>query len=301
MKHGKVPAHAVTVRTYRELDEYVEAFAGGHLNLLILVGPPGVQKSQAFRRAVGQNACWIEGHATPFGIYCKLAKHRDQLVVIDDVDGLYGSRDGVRLLKSLCSTEVRKTVCWQSNLTLQSHDVPEEFTTDARVALVGNEWVTLSANVGALEDRGVCLNFAPSPLEVHVRAAAWFRDQEIFDFVAAHLHCFTELSMRLYRQAKELKSAGMDWRGYILSRVLNRTACLVARLKADPSYATDEERIRAFKAAGGGCRQTFYNYSRRLKPQQAPPKITLPKDPPAEISDEVWLKRLRRFGPFKEC
>lgn len=115
MKHDKVPAHAVTVRTYRELDEYVAAFAGGHLNLLILVGPPGVQKSQSLRRSVGQ-ACWIEGHATPFGIYRLLWEHRDEPIVIDDVDDLYGSREGVRLLKCLCQTDARRSVSWQSNV-----------------------------------------------------------------------------------------------------------------------------------------------------------------------------------------
>ena len=33
-------------------------------------------------------ACWIEGNATPFGMYVRLYRHRDQFVVIDDVDAL---------------------------------------------------------------------------------------------------------------------------------------------------------------------------------------------------------------------
>jgi hypothetical protein len=42
-------------------------------------------------------ACWIEGNATPFGMYVKLYRHRDEFVVIDDVDALYGAGppDGV--------------------------------------------------------------------------------------------------------------------------------------------------------------------------------------------------------------
>lgn len=299
MKPSKTPKSAITVRTYRELDEFVAAFASGHLNLLILVGPPGTQKSRVLRQAVGSGACWIEGHATPFGIYRRIWECRDQPLVIDDVDGLYGSREGLRLLKCLCQTEPRKTVSWQSNaLALAEEGIPREFTTSSTVAIVGNIWKTVDQNVAAVEDRGICIHFEPSPLEVHVRTATWFWDQEIFDFLAAHLSCFSELSMRLYRQAWELKTAGMDWRGFVLSRTLDEKTRLVARLKADPSYATDDERIQAFAALGGGCKQTFYNHVAKLREHVAPPAITLRNTPPkAGLTDDVLINRLRRrFG-----
>jgi hypothetical protein len=38
-------------------------------------------------------------------MYAKLYRHRDQFVVIDDVDALYADRSGLRLLKCLCQTE----------------------------------------------------------------------------------------------------------------------------------------------------------------------------------------------------
>jgi hypothetical protein len=48
------------------------------------------------------------------------------------------------------------------------------FTTTSRVALVGNDWKTLDADVAALEDRGHVLLFEPTALEVHRQAASWF-------------------------------------------------------------------------------------------------------------------------------
>ena len=68
------------------------AFADGLLNLLLIIGRPGVQKSHAVKAAVGRRACWIDGSATAFGLYCQLYRHRDRPVVIDDVDGLYADR-----------------------------------------------------------------------------------------------------------------------------------------------------------------------------------------------------------------
>ena len=102
--------------TYERLDEYLRAFAKGHFHLMILVGAGGLAKSRSVRAVLSDGeACWIEGNATPFGMYAKLYRHRDQFVVIDDVDALYADRSGVRLLKCLCQTEEEKAVAWHSD------------------------------------------------------------------------------------------------------------------------------------------------------------------------------------------
>ena len=109
-----VPLGAVILSTYSALEAYIRAFAGGHMNLLIVVGPPGLAKSRTVRSILSDNASWIEGNATAFGMYAQLYRHRDRFVVIDDVDSLYSDRNGVRLLKCLCQTEETKTVAWHS-------------------------------------------------------------------------------------------------------------------------------------------------------------------------------------------
>ena len=82
------------VTTYERLAEYLAAFAAGHFHLLILVGTGGLAKSRSVRAVLGDKGCWIEGNATPFGMYAKLYRHRDEFVVIDDVDALYADRSG---------------------------------------------------------------------------------------------------------------------------------------------------------------------------------------------------------------
>jgi hypothetical protein len=78
----------------------LRAFADGHFHLLILIGSGGLGKSRSVRSALGGQGCWIEGNATPFGMYARLYRHRDEFVVIDDVDALYADRSGVRLLNA---------------------------------------------------------------------------------------------------------------------------------------------------------------------------------------------------------
>ena len=289
-KPAKPVVGAIRLTTYHELDKVVQAFARGHLQLLILIGSHGLGKSRAIRQALAGQACWLEGHLSVFGLYCQLWRHRHRTVVLDDVDGWYTQRDGVRLLKCLTQSERCKQVSWHTDApTLKRQRIPQAFCTSSRVALIANEWRTLNHNVAALQDRGHVVFFEPSPVEVHRQAATWFWDQEIYDFVQARLHCFGEASLRHYLAAWEFKQAGLDWRGLLLSRCLTGRALLVAQVQADPRYTSEAQRVRAFVAAGGGSRATYFNWSRKLQEPVPLPVIHLQSRPPAAKSARSLL------------
>src|SRR6266446_6398681 len=295
-----LPSHAVRMTTYGGLEQYVRAFAEGHLNLLMVFGPAGVGKSRCVRHALGSQVCWLGGQATPFGIYLQAYEHRHKPIVLDDVDGLYADRLGIRLLKALGQTERTKTVSWQTAApTLGQCSIPRQFTTTSRVVLIGNDWKTLNHDVAALEDRGHLLLFEPSPLEVHRQAARWFWDQEIFDFVADHLHLMAQHSLRTYFHAWELKQAGLNWRQGVLGRCLTGAALEVAKLKANPAFGSEDERVRTFVQSGAGCRASYFRHAQKLRPALRPPKILLTQTSPPvdEVSPDIYLEQLRRrFG-----
>jgi hypothetical protein len=253
------------ITSYQRLEAYLLAFAEGHFHLLILIGSGGLAKSRSVRAALAGKGCWIEGNATPFGMYAKLYRHRDEFIVIDDVDGLYGDRSGIRLLKCLCQTEEEKSVAWHSDArSLERQGIPREFTTKSRVVIIANDWKTLNKNVAALQDRGHVVFFEPSAAEVHAQAGTWFDDPEIYTWFAAHLHRVRQPSLRHYVRARELKAAGMDWTEILAEGDDNRRARLAAELLASAAYDGMEARAQAFVAQGGGCRATFYNYRCKL-------------------------------------
>lgn len=305
MKKSKNPTRSpLIVRTYAELRRYAEAFVAGHLNLLILTGCPGVGKSRIFKLLAGEDACWIDGHATAFGMYMKLYGLRGRPVVIDDVDDLHQNRDAVRLLKSLCQTDREKTISWNSGTRLlDEQGIPHRFQTTSKTAIIANDWQRLNLDVEALEDRGHVVHFAPDAFEVHRQAAEWFDDQEVYDFIGSKLTVFAQPSFRHYVTAAELKRAGLDWKGATLGRCLSGKLLIVAQLKADADYATEEDRARAFVAAGHGCRATYFNIAKKL-PQgvQLPQVVLKPAVPATEaLADlpsmvEFLKSRYRQLG-----
>jgi hypothetical protein len=214
---------------------------------------------------VGNTAAWIEGNATAFGVYLAAYEHRDEPIVLDDVDGLQRDRNGVRLLKSLCQSDDVKSVSWLSNSsTLEQREIPCSFTTRSRVAIIANSWRTLNADIRALEDRAHFLVFEPAAAEVHRNACTWFQDEEIRNFVGDRLQLFEKHSLRTYVLAGQLKAAGMDWRGGVLARGLKGTALEVAKLKTMSGFTTEEARAQAFVDKGLGCRATYFNHARKL-------------------------------------
>jgi hypothetical protein len=274
------PPNATAVGTYDALDQWARAFAGGHLNLLLLIGAPGLQKSELMRQAAGPAALWLQGHVTAFEMYRELYRHRGELVVIDDVESLCADRESVRLLRDLCESRPVKTISWHSATSkLAEEGIEKSFTTDSKVAIIGNAWATLNPSVAALEDRAHVVFFQPTAEEVHRRTAAWFTDQEIYAFVEANLHLIARPSMRHYKRAQEMKQAGLPWRDHLLELWLpSHRARLAAQLLADPTFATQEERAAAFVARGGGDRSTFFRRAAFLRPPRARPLS--PKPPP---------------------
>src|SRR4051812_7052765 len=189
------PERAIVVTSYAELEAFLRAFADGHLGLLLLVGAHGLAKSRLVREALGDRACWIEGQASAFGLYRELHSHRDEPVVLDDLDGLFADRDAVRLLKALCQTEAVKQLAWHT-MAAEQAGLPERFQTRSRVVVIANEWKTLNANVAAVEDRGHAIAFEPPPGEVHGRVASWFWDSEIYYFIGERLGLVARPTMR---------------------------------------------------------------------------------------------------------
>ena len=258
------------VTRYQQLERFVRAFADGHLNLLIVLGQPGLAKSQTVRRVV-PDACWIEGNATAFGVYTAAWHHRDRMMVLDDVDSLYAERNAVRLLKCLCQSDPVKRVAWQSASTaLDKQGVPRAFETSSRVIIIANEWKTLNRNVAAVQDRGHVIRFEPTAAEIHREVGDWFGDREIYDWFGRHLSLVVNPSMRQYVRAAELKAAGLDWRQMVLQEALPEKTSLVAELKADERLRTEADRVREFVRRGGGCRATYFNHARRLRGRSRP-------------------------------
>lgn len=270
MNQTIVPSSAIKVTAYTDLAHHCDAFVQGFYGLLMIVGSPGVAKSQSIRGAIGnRDHCFLDSHVSPLGIYSQLYDYMNLPVVMDDLDGLFADRICVRLLKAICNTDPVKTVSWISSRMACDSDgatLPMMFQTTSPVCLIANEWRTLNANVAAIEDRALVLHFCPSAGAVHGRVGEWFHDHDVYDFMADYLPLISEPSMRFYVKGSQLRRANPEhWRDLLLEMIgIEERDRFILKLLKDPTYPSEESRVHAFTENGFGDRATYYRRKRRI-------------------------------------
>lgn len=269
MRSPTIPRNAEIIKTFADYRKLVNAFFSRAFNLLVVVGKPGLSKSQEFQLRLRKGESYrVKGHATPYHAYKELWRHKDQLIVIDDGELLWKEKDGRILLRSLTEAETYKEVFWASaNKDLQKQGIPTSFRTRSKVAVICNKFVFGHADeYEAIMDRAQMVYFVPTPLEVHGNTAGWYWDQEIYDYIGSRLSVITNLTARTYIKAWEQKWAGMDWR-----RLIDEVYCydfavaLVQELEASDN--PKPQRIESFKDQTGMSQATYYNYVKMLADQ----------------------------------
>ena len=262
-----VPAGAVPLRTYAALDHLAREYFKGNLNLLVLVGNPGLSKSFSFKTLAAKHpriSHYIEGKIRPFPTYCELYEHRNKLIICDDAEALWAERDGRYLLRQLTDTGLEKVVKWHTfNPLMKAKKIPSEFVTASSACIIANRFNFGGyAETDAILDRGCLFHFCPSHLEIHLKAAEFFWDATVFDYIARRLNFLGKLSLRTYGTASQLRAAKQDWKGFIESHGLDAAALFVRELHhSDREVA---EQVREFERQQYGCRATFFNIRSRL-------------------------------------
>lgn len=268
MARTRKPVQAEKITTYERLRFYAHNFALGNYNCLIFVGPPGRLKSSVVEQETQKAAHIISGHATPFEAFCECQEHANQLLVIDDADGLYREVSGQRLLKQLTNPKSPKKVTWTSEAPAQ-RGLAKSFETTSKVCIIDNAWNNSNEHVAALEDRSRLFLFDPPSAEVHleVERQDWFHDDEIYTFIGANLAFIKDLSVRLYVKAEEAKRASEDWREYILKQFVKDAELVVILIEHDPAFQNSsvEEKAAEFTRRTGLSRTSYQNHKRNLK------------------------------------
>lgn len=260
----------LTVTRYDDLREWADAFARGCFEVFILVGDPGLGKTRIVTDRTQGQVRIIEGRVTAFELYRELYRHCNEPFLIDDVDQLYSDKDAIRLLKCLCQTEPVKSLAWHSATSkLDKEEIPREFETRSKVAIIANVWKDLNANIGAVEDRGILIQFKPTAAEVHQWVGSWYRKKkispEVYRFIGEHLDLISEPSGRHYYTAERIKGAGLNWQDALYETWgLTAEMAVVIELLADETL-TQEQRVEAFEKRTGKSRATFFRYQSKLK------------------------------------
>ena len=294
-KSHKAPDAATKINTYAELGEIVASFAKGYLSLLVIVGRPGLCKSQTLKRTtVGMNALLVRGRKSPIDFYCDLFHKKDMPVVIDDADNLMSDKLCKEYVKLLTETDEFKRLDWGTNTKiLKDNGAPKFFWTKSPVCIICNSWSSKDSVYQALESRAEFISFEPTWEEMYKEVGNWYWDQEIFDYSYERLTVLKSPDCRIFTKAYGRKKAGlerMNWQRLIDEYCDDEIGMAVRRLLDDKAYRTNTERAASFVTETGADRATFYRRMAEIKsyrPSTKPNRIVLARSTQTSTSRPV--------------
>lgn len=269
-----------TVTTYAEWSDFADAFAEGHIESMVACGSPGLSKTYTLQQRVGDRAVYLKGNASPINLYMHAYHARDHgCIVIDDTDSLFDGRNGktgLNVLKALTDTTDPKLVTWDTQTPVLAREgVKTSFCTNARVAVISNDYRIVGTHLKAVIDRGLLVRCQFSAAEVHDNVGSWWHtipsgqnayDGEVYEFIGRNLHLVAEPSMRHYIVGAQLKrSRTLDWRAALFETFgLGDDQLAVAKILADPTLS-GERAAQEFVLKSEGSRATFYRIKKELE------------------------------------
>jgi hypothetical protein len=231
-------------------------FFKGKLNLLVIVSDGGFGKTTTVEKALRDSDTKnhvIKGHVTPLQFYIESYENKDELIVIDDVDGLLGNKNIIPLMKQLCDTVPVKTMQYHTTRDLP---VPCVFRTRSKVIILLNRLPLENENVMAFLTRGIVVNFIPNPQEIFNELKKFARDKKILSFIEKNIRTLSSINFRVYKHAVSLKQSGLDWERFLLEAFQLRDEMEIAAQVTD-SRKPYSERVRLWKHMTGKSQSSY--------------------------------------------
>lgn len=239
-----------------ELQDVARAFTKGKLNLLVVVSDGGLGKTTTIQSALRKDKHGhhvITGHITPLQLYIESYEHKNELIILDDVDGLLRNGTIIALMKQLCDTTTVKTMQYHTTRELE---VPSIFKTSSKVILLLNKVPTDNPNVMAFLSRGIFVNFIPNPNEIFSELKTFAKDKNIIKFIEKNIRTLSSINFRVYKHASSLKQAGLNWEKYLLEEFKLRDDEEIA-VQITDTRKPYIERVQLWKAMTGKSQASY--------------------------------------------
>lgn len=156
---------------FKDLETYIDMIIKGIQPSLLITGSPGVGKtflvtSQLKKAGLKPEKDFIhlKGRSTAAGMYISLYEHNGKLLIFDDCDSVFGTADGVNVLKGALDSYGEREIAWLSGKPLKTPDgreVPSRFIFTGRVIFISN--LAQKKIDDAIKSRSFVIEVALSP------------------------------------------------------------------------------------------------------------------------------------------
>lgn len=242
-------ALARMVDTFEILNEMVDAAAQGHVDGLVVFGPPGVGKSwnvihtlkeySIDKELAGEEPRHVvhNGYMTTLHLYMALweCREKGKILVLDDIDSIFAEPESLNLLKAALDTTDERIISYASDSkALADAGIDNRFEFEGSVIFITNIDFELSrGKIGDHLDAIISrCHYLDLTIDTKRDKFLWLKyvtleqgmlkrkgvdneqAQEILNFVEENLDAMRELSLRMVLKLADLRkvSGKFDWK-----------------------------------------------------------------------------------------
>jgi|AKVG01.1.fsa_nt_gi hypothetical protein len=297
-KQFKDDMHEEVQSFYSMFNYYLKSICRGHHTSFMVNADPGIGKSyqttQTLINEVGEDKFTKSpAVASPFQFYkqlWELEESQQDILVLDDIEGLLRSKKALAILKQATWTETEdRFVGWNSSpsklQTKNGKDIPKEFKFTGKLIMIFNEvpeddiifeslrdrcfYYELSFDyeqkcqlLRALADKGMGYDVDQADRE---EIASWLIDVSNPATSDLNLRTF-ELALKHFKGARDIQDIDVTWRDVIRTNMdIDRKLEAAREVIKDPSLTSPGERQDEFKSMTGLSKRTYRNAREELR------------------------------------
>jgi hypothetical protein len=184
-KKGKTVMNPIKISDYEQLSEISARFSEGRLDRLLIVGSPGLFKTETVKRSMADHL-YLRGRSSPISLYEQLYRGSSKPVVIDDCEVMMGDKNAQEILRDLLETCDCKTISWRTQSpVLKEKGLPTSFSTFSPCCIIANG-IGKGRVWDAILSRVMFVHFEPTWEQVLDYMESWFGDEEILEYARAN-------------------------------------------------------------------------------------------------------------------
>lgn len=281
----------INTKKYDLIRDYLKAVSEGVITSFMITSRAGLGKTRITLETLKESGIpfhYVSGYTTPLALYKTLYRHKDELIVFDDIEGLFNDKISVALLKSalFSADNGRRIVSYSTSRNL--FDVPKAFEFSGKIVILanqvsGNRNENFRALMSRLPHYVLAFSFAEiKTISNKIIESSGLSDKAkkvAFSYVNNYLvesdfFNFRELN-RLIAFLKYDYDKGLEM--YQASRNVDNELKMVCELMDSDLSVT--EQIKSFRERTGKSRRTYFRLKKKIQEHYKVPKCHSAKVP----------------------
>lgn len=228
---------------FAAMELLADAVVQGNIRSLVVSGAAGVGKSYLLEEKLNEalsesklgQVTQVKGTISAIGLYMTLFENnrKGDVIVLDDIDSIYGDEEAMNLLKGALDTNGRRVISWiKDSRFLKDQDIPTSFEYKGQVVFLTNvdlqsvadKGGRMAPHMGALMSRAVYLDLGIHTAEqimIRIRQVLRVSDmglglsaaqtQMILDWMDSNITNLRAISLRTVIQVAGFMKVTKDW------------------------------------------------------------------------------------------